>query len=467
MTYESATAQSTNEDPVPPGSTELSIDADEGLPRLQDKVYIYREEDTERVFTETIQLYNLHLEAWRLRDRDRVFSRETRFADEDPQPIFPKMISVRQSSSRPQFNIMPNGQRVLRLDAHRVQSLCGIQCILSLNEALHTFANRIGRRRCASCEGFHCIPQSLNKKEHSTRTAHQERLKCRKCQSDADACYMREDIDTLRCLVCSLRIYRSIEEECARVMPELSKEEVSTNEEHISLALQRNNDLEYGEIEEEANTDHELDIDGLMSSHDPDEAGLDFKSCHDVPDEEVSGEDQSEIQDPADLRDRINEPAYQLFTSGRTPMRQAMLNQALQELDNPENRMALWAAAGRLLLKSPEHITSEEANAIAQWLSTLVQEDLVLMAGDPESPNPFLATPPVDCFLKTDRLLTPLVQILGEKLRRFRSKEAGCRIVAKDYDLSEEALRHLAQLLGYLPVSPTHTSSSTIPSQVA
>ena len=77
---------------VPPGSTELSIDADEDLPRLQDKVYIYREEDTERVFTETTQLYNLHLEAWRLRDRDRVFSRETRFADEDPQPVFPKMI---------------------------------------------------------------------------------------------------------------------------------------------------------------------------------------------------------------------------------------------------------------------------------------------------------------------------------------------------------------------------------------
>lgn len=150
MTHEPTTAQSANEDPVPPGSTELSIDADEDLPRLQDKVYIYREEDTERVFTETTQLYNLHLEAWRLRDRDRVFSRETRFADEDPQPVFPKMISVRQSTSRPQFNIMPNGQRVLRLDAHRVQTLCGIQCILSLNEALHTFANRIGRRRCAS-----------------------------------------------------------------------------------------------------------------------------------------------------------------------------------------------------------------------------------------------------------------------------------------------------------------------------
>lgn len=467
MTHEPTTAQSANEDPVPPGSTELSIDADEDLPRLQDKVYIYREEDTERVFTETTQLYNLHLEAWRLRDRERVFSRETRFADEDPQPVFPKMISVRQSTSQPQFNIMPNGQRVLRLDAHRVQTLCGIQCILSLNEALHTFANRIGRRRCASCEGSHCTRQSLNKKERSTGTAHQERLKCRKCQSDAEACYVREDADTLRCLVCSLRIYRSIEEERDRGMPELSPEEVSNNEEHISLALLRNNDLEYDGIEEEANTDHELDIDDLVSPHDPDDPGLDFESCHDVPDEEVSGEDQSEISDPADLRDRINEPAYQLFTSGRTPMRQAMLNQALQELDNPDNRMALWAAAGRLLLKSPEHITSGEANAIAQWLSTLEQEDIVLMAGDPESPNPFLAAPPADWFLKTDRLLTPLVQILGEKLRRFRSKEAGCRIVARDHDLSEEALRHLAQLLGYLPASPTHTSSSAIPSQAA
>jgi hypothetical protein len=148
-------------------------------------------------------------------------------------------------------------------------------------------------------------------------------------------------------------------------------------------------------------------------------------------------------------------------------MRQAMLNQALQELDNPANRMALWAAASRLLLKSPEYITSDEADAIAHWLSTLEQEDIVLMAGDPESPNPFLAAPPADWFLKTDRLLTPLIQILGEKLRRFRSKEAGCRIVAKDHHLSEEALRHVAQLLGYLPASPTHTSSTAIPSQAA
>jgi hypothetical protein len=113
--------------------------------------------------------------------------------------------------------------------------------------------------------------------------------------------------------------------------------------------------------------------------------------------------------------------------------------------------MALWAAAGRILDVSQRSLSEEDSEDITLWLLTLSDEDLSVLAGDPDAHHPMLRHPSPAAFQPTDPLLLPLVKYFKEQLRRFRSKEAGCRLLAKDHGLSEEALRSVAIQCGMLP----------------
>jgi hypothetical protein len=134
---------------------------------------------------------------------------------------------------------------------------------------------------------------------------------------------------------------------------------------------------------------------------------------------------------------------------------------ALRNADHPESRMALWAAAGRILELCNRSPNEEESKAISEWLLTLSDEDLSSLAGDPEARHPLLQHPSPDAFQPTHALLLPLVKHFKEQLRRFRSKEAGCRLLSKDHGLSEEALRSTAIQFGMLPGATSFSASSS------
>ena len=91
--------------------------------------------------------------------------------------------------------------------------------------------------------------------------------------------------------------------------------------------------------------------------------------------------------------------------------------------------------------------------AITSWLHGLPQEDLAILAGDPNASNERLAHPEPGLFFPTDHLLLPLIRFFGHSLKRFRNKEAGCRILAADYGLTESALKHIAMAYGQLPAN--------------
>jgi hypothetical protein len=191
-------------------------------------------------------------------------------------------------------------------------------------------------------------------------------------------------------------------------------------------------------------------------------------------------------EEVSSLSDLLHEPAYQLFQMAHSPIRQTLIDHALQEKDNPATRMAVWAAAGRLVKECQlpwlttfginrnempinrdartQFLLDQQARAkahvqpIVEWLLHLTPDDLATLAGDPESTHPFLHHPDPSVFEGTDTLLAGLITYLANGLQRFREKRTGCRVKAADHGLAVESLHAIAIHSGQLAAPPTpHT----------
>ena len=418
------------------------------LPALPDRVLVTTEAEEEEAITLIDHLFQAHMDAWSLKDRDQVFSRGTRFDDENPAPQYPLITKSSRRTSDPSFMVLPDGRRVLQLDAQRLLTLCGIQEVLLREEVRPGAFARAGRGKCPSCHGLHlATPQSA---QATPARVSGNDLVCPRCNVSIQSNYIQEDADTLKCLCCSHRIYR----EHAPELPGLDAEDIAQNEERVARAWY----VDHGQ-QAEAGDDDALDLDSGQDSEDLfDDTTqidtfeyLDYESSHEIAQDDIPN-DESDVDLP-DLQDKLHAPAYALFCQGRHPLRQALLNQAILELDAHDNRMPVWVAAGRILTSTPHHLSPTDAQAITSWLHGLPQEDLAILAGDPNASNERLAHPEPGLFFPTDQLLLPLIRFFGHSLKRFRNKEAGCRILAADYGLTESALKHIAMAYGQLPAN--------------
>ena len=418
------------------------------LPPLPDRVLVTTEAEEEEAITLIDHLFQAHMDAWSLKDRDQVFSRGTRFEDEDPAPQYPLITKSSRRTSDPSFMVLPDGRRVLQLDAQRLLTLCGIQEVLLREEVRQGAFTRAGRGKCPSCHGLHlATPQAA---QATPARASGDDLVCPRCKVSIQSNYIQEDADTLKCLCCSHRIYR----EHAPELPGLDAEDIAQNEERVARAWYADHSQQA-----EAGDDDALDLDSYQDSEDLfDDATqidtfeyLDYESSHEIAQDDLPN-DESDVDLP-DLQDKLHAPAYALFCQGRHPLRQALLNQAILDLDAHDNRMPVWVAAGRILTSTPHHLSPTDAQAITSWLHGLPQEDLAILAGDPNASNERLAHPELGLFFPTDQLLLPLIRFFGHSLKRFRNKEAGCRILAADYGLTESALKHIAMAYGQLPAT--------------
>ena len=125
------------------------------LPALPDRVLVTTEAEEEEAITLIDHLFQAHMDAWSLKDRDQVFSRGTRFDDENPSPQYPLITKSSRRTSDPSFMVLPDGRRVLQLDAQRLLTLCGIQEVLLRDEVRPGAFARAGRGKCPSCHGLH------------------------------------------------------------------------------------------------------------------------------------------------------------------------------------------------------------------------------------------------------------------------------------------------------------------------
>ncbi|MDI3461482.1 MAG: hypothetical protein OJF50_000303 [Nitrospira sp.] len=420
------------------------FDPEDTLPPLYDRYVLLPSDNEEVVVNFLVALHSAHLEQWARRDQERRLSGETRFADEDPKPEFPLIIKRSSRPHAPRFAVLPNGRRVLILDAHRVYFLCGISGVLTLEEAKTQNHRRLGYRTCPGCQGRHLPEASATTSDVSTVAASQYPSEsCPKCLAPKAASYIADGPDHSRCLLCGRYEY-------ATASGQLTEQEMDRNEDAIAGMLFAQGDLEDPFPSPEDDLSEES-VEGDPDRHLMDaQDGEDCVKGLDLHEEELADLLVNTSQDLADLGDRMHKPAFELFLTSH-PLRKKLIDMALRGVDHTESRMALWAAAGRILGVSTRSLSEEDSEAITQWLLTLSDEDLSIVAGDPDAQHPMLQHPSPGAFQPTDPLLLPLVKHFKEQLRRFRSKEAGCRLLAKDHGLSEEALRSVAVQCGMLP----------------
>jgi hypothetical protein len=423
---------------------EPEFDPENTLPPLYDRYVLLPSDNEEVVVNFLVALHAAHLEQWARRDQERRLSGETRFADEDPKPEFPLIIKRSHRAGAPRFAVLPNGRRVLLLDAHRVYFLCGIAGVLSLEEAKARNHTRLGYRLCPGCQGKHLPPIAATTSEAGTVAVNQCPAEtCPKCQAPKASSYIPDGPGHSRCLLCGRYDYYATPDQ-------LTDEETDQNEDAIASMLFAQGDLEVTVPSLEDDLSEES-VEGDPDRHLMDaQNGEDCVKGLDLHEEELADLLANTSQDLADLGDRMHKPAFDLFLTSH-PLRKKLIDLALRGVDHTESRMALWAAAGRILEVSPRSLSEEDSKAISEWLLTLSDEDLSLLAGDPDAHHPMLRHPSPAAFQPTDPLLLPLIKYFKEQLRRFRSKEAGCRLLSKDHGLSEEALRSVAVQCGMLP----------------
>ncbi len=505
--------------------------------------------DKEELVLDQLSLrYTKLIDEWQAQERDRFHTRETRYDAEHPEPSFPILVSHPKQSvkARPDI-ILLDGRRATMLDHHRIQTRCGIQEILTLDIA-QGFRKRPGHTRlCPSCGGKH-LPTRLSPSPAPRPSS--PPIPCQKCHADLHSSSYFEDQDTLVCRCCGNRYHRPLpslttmetdandqsitdwlyanaaQEERSSARPE--SEEPSDDTPFLTETVEES-PVDMSEDSDSLPSLEEADHDGI-SPYDEDVTVSELPETTPISMDELQQifhllnhpeERETQLSQPSvvqhlmalaehrmtdpsnheefkevfgkvvseeisSLSDLLHEPAYHLFQMAHSPIRQALIDQAVQHKDNPDTRMAVWAAAGRLVRECPlpwlasfsinrtamppnreartQFLLDQQAQAkahvqpIVEWLLRLSTEDLATLAGDPESTHPFLHHPDPSVFEGTDTLMAGLITYLANGLQRFREKRTGCRVKAADHGLAVETLQAIAIQSGQLP-APGHSKT--------
>lgn len=524
------------------------IDLEDSPFRMPTTVILEPHDKEDVVYDKLSARYAKLIEQWQEEERDRFYKRETRYENDHEEPAFPILICRWEQSKRVKPEVvLLDGRRAVLLDSNRIQTQCGIQVIMSLELAQGLRRQPGHTRFCPSCKGKHLPPLSATSLK---LTPVSSTIPCTKCQADLRSASYWDDSDTLVCRHCAQRYARPLHgltstetsaNESAISDWVLSSQPtadlpVDSSDSESRAGSQDPDDHEDLEIEQDPGQDPEdlgltteeprdpsMYDDPVTMSEVPETTPLNLDELHQVlqlvqhPEarhastnhpiivqqlialaehrmtDEASDQEFQETfravvsEEISHLSDLLHEPAYQLFQMSRSPMRQTLLDRALQAKDNPTTRMAVWAAAGRLLKEcnlpwlnhfslSPQDLPKSKderihhfltlhaedkarVQPIVDWLLSLGPEDLSILAGDPESTHPFLHHPDPSVFETTDSLMTGLIAYLANDLQRFREKKAGCRLKASDHGLAVESLHAIAIQRGLMPAPPATTVS--------
>ncbi|NOS82004.1 MAG: hypothetical protein HOP32_10540 [Nitrospira sp.] len=407
---------------------------------LPSRVYLKDTDDAEQVLTELELLHTHALEEWGDRERERFFQRATRYVDDDPRPEFPQILRSVTHQRAPRYALLPNGQRVRWVGTQRIETLCHIRETLSLTDAVTRFARKTGNGLCRGCQGHHVASRSTASAHPSTGPT-APAVECPKCHTDARGSYVAEADDTLKCLKCGHRVYRS----GPIVSPEpgrLSDDEIALNEERISQTLSHEEDSDVAV--EDLDTGHDWECE------EPHGEALDYSSSHEIEVDtfEDSPEDDIDMQD---IADRLHAPAFALFTHGHAPLRQRLIELMLEGRDNASNRTLHWTLAGQLASEGLPPSPQDHSEQVTQWITSLSTEDLLSLIGNPDTEHPILAHPQANHFMALDQLTYPLESAIYYQLRGFRDKHAGATILGHRHDLNPKSLKEFLQRQGSMP----------------
>ena len=526
------------------------VDLEENPFTMPTTVILEPNDKEDVVYDQLSARYAKLIEQWQAEERDRFYKRETRYENDHEEPTFPILICRSEQSKRVKPEVvLLDGRRALLLDSNRIQTQCGIQEIMSL-ELAQGLRRRPGHTRfCPTCKGKHLPPPPAPPMKHTPVSS---TIPCIKCQADLRSASYWDDSDTLVCRHCAKRYTRPLhgltstetsanesaisdwllsnhtEAEAQADYREAEPHgEAQDSDTHDSLDLETDVEPDTegtDQIEDADSGDISIFDDPITMSEVPETTPLNLDELHQIlhlvqhPEARHANTDHPIIvqqlialaehrmtngarnqefqeifravvsEEISHLSDLLHEPAYQLFQMSRSPIRQTLLDRALQSRDNPATRMAVWAAAGRLIKECnlpwlsqfsqsrPDLPKTKEerircflamhaedkarVQPIVDWLLSLGPEDLSILAGDPESTHPFLHHPDPSVFETTDTLMTGLIAYLANDLQRFREKKAGCRLKASDHGLAVESLHAIAIQRGLMPAPPAAPTSS-------
>lgn len=430
--------------------TDRSTDLDD-LPYLPEKVELTATDNLDDVVEDMNRRYEVHLAAWGKRENERTFLRQTLYSESDPKPVFPVIVRTQSVGHTPSYTVLPNGQYVLKLDDSRIQTLCGLITVIPLVEAIAKYDTVEGHAFCRSCHGHH-LPVIVAPRATPT-VPHTATLQCPKCQADAEANYVSEDHDTMRCRLCGHRIFRG--GPVVHTSSLLTEDEILDNYAAIELA---------GGTHLQEEDEFNEDLDGFGDDPDHDESPedgpwnqaeeMDVHADTDYAPPGIHFLDTDDLdEDPETVEHRLNQlhaPLYNLFTHGRVPLRQAMISVVLRHLSHPESQSACWTTASRFQEESALPLTQNEAEAIAEWIHALPADVVTELAGDPESQHPMLAHPKLQDFWSMDRLIQPLITSLVSQLRGWRNRLKGCEVMAERYQLPYASLVEFGVRMGII-----------------
>ena len=356
---------------------------------------------------------------------------ENRYADDDPECVPPTPPSIRLTPRH--YVTLSDGRRALRLDARRALPLCGIMSPVILTEAEQSPKPVYQGIKCRACQGFH-LSRPTRKPQVSSQTPtmmHEDDLevRCPKCHASVLEIQHDGPFFTIHCFCGWLKEGR-IESQG------LSPTELAHNAQALASAPVR-------ECSDESD---EQDCEGLNDDTVTDDWF--YQACEngDVDVDEELIPFSEEIDEPLsmeDLSQNLTETDEQLLALENRlwldrhvrPFRVSLLEATMLNRIPDELVNLVWAVAANLL-ESCEHLSAAAQHEVAEWLCQAYPEDLEGLLPerneqeDPEAPRQL---PEIQYKIRQWQ------RACRQRVSRFRSRQAGIRILAPKFGVSQHA----------------------------
>ena len=316
---------------------------------------------------------------------------ENRYADDDPECVPPTPPSIRLTPRH--YVTLSDGRRALRLDARRALPLCGIMSPVILTESAQSPKPVYQGIKCRACQGFH-LSRPTRKPQVSSQTPtmmHEDDLevRCPKCHASVLEIQHDGPFFTIHCF-------------CGW--------------------------LKEGRIESQGLSPTELAHNAQALASAP------VRECSDESDEPLSMEDLSQTLTETDEQLIALENRLWLDRHVR-PFRVSLLEATMLNRIPDELVNLVWAVAANLL-ESCEHLSAAAQHEVAEWLCQAYPEDLEGLLPerneqeDPEAPRQL---PEIQYKIRQWQ------RACRQRVSRFRSRQAGIRILAPKFGVSQHA----------------------------
>lgn len=421
-------------------------------------IYLQSEDDPEWVLTQLEAKLTEDLRAFSQDAYESFFRRETRYESDNGEapPVVPTLIRTlhRGPYQRHGYITMPNGQRVRKLNQDpfphfRIETLCGIQEVMTYTEALGACAGKPTNTLCPHCRGYHHPHHNTSLVVPHFQATISSLPGCKKCGHSSAALY-RSAPDTTSCLLCG---YQDVDP-----LPSLTKQEEQENWEAIAHFT---DDYRWDCPDHaEAEDDHSLDIE---FDHEADPSSLESPaSFMDSSEEYESATDRLRKWIPAGwhLEEHISEddveawasyvgeivhrPVFDFFRT-TLPLRQALIESTIL-------RGLLESSRGTIELATAHHLAPDsfydrtpniqEQRTVAEWITTLSIHDLEFLATPEDEPSH-----PIDIGFYEDpiRLLKPLLCCIEHYLALSRTHYLDVQGAATRFHVSIDVVRCILQ----------------------